>query len=892
MALSSIKRELYSPDGNGFLIGLMSYCSRGKLPNLRKKLQAAGTDFAREDFIDYKAYGKFPALICSDGNSDNARPITHIDYIMSALNEIGDPIRLQDWLLRFEEKAGTYTVIGYAGYCKCLDKVFKPDLWVNRIAEMEALWQMVPSVYKSKIDFEKLKADAQALSGPEFKITSSLKKEQLFTANDNGLAPFDDSRTWKKFDQIVEILDGKRGQKLTKDDFLRKNGKGRTYLEIGINAGQQDKIFDLLERHGDKLTAQDIKDHNLGHLFTMGNQAFWDAAVNNDLAKVKAALRLGLIDLEYKRTTDEGTALWACAHKGDADMVEALAAAGANADVKIGKYNPIHIAAYKGGTEVVGKVVAALEKQYADNPAALFDALTRKDGDNETPIQETGHNSFRDAVPIIEAAISRAQLKMVTQGNPDVTKVFSDGNTFLNVAARAGDLPLIQRTVKKLQQIYKYQPQQLYGALTQKGTDDRTPEDAARNAGKTEAADVIKEATTQVMVARGSIWDVYCAAERGDAALIKRFAAAKTADFNAGYGDKKWPPVMIAAYKGQEAAYDALIEGGANPDARSSERYNASALTMAGYAGATAIAQKIIPKLKEKYGDDATGLFKALTFKDCDGYSPYMAAKGKGQNSTAAVIDQAVMEMLPQVLEWDAKTLKDTEAYRVLGERGKLPELFKAERWKGKLAELQETWKALPSDYASQVKYDDAFAAAYLLTYPIAEISSKAQLLPREGKTQSALEFKPTWDHIDQVVDQLDHSGERLTKEDLLKKASDGKTLLHKGIEFGQTDKIFDILAISEDRLGKAELLDRNGGSDKSNLDLLAEQGKLALVFTPDNWGNNVREMQECWSRVHNSHKQQLDGKEGRPSYKRILQESNALSVKLLQLGARAVGEA
>lgn len=61
-------------------------------------------------------------------------------------------------------------------------------------------------------------------------VLATLTKEELFRANEQGLCLMDTPSTWKQFARVEKALKD-NGEPLTKDDFLKKNAKGQTWLE-------------------------------------------------------------------------------------------------------------------------------------------------------------------------------------------------------------------------------------------------------------------------------------------------------------------------------------------------------------------------------------------------------------------------------------------------------------------------------------------------------------------------------------------------------------------------------------------------------------------------------------------------------------------------------------
>lgn len=860
--LSDVKKKIYVPDKDGFLDNLLIACKDNTLPALRQKLQDAGTDFASNDFMQL-ANGTQPAW--NTRGADGKKPIHYIDYIARILVENNDPIKLEDWKFNIVAENEPHTLISYAAKLKLLDKVFAPDIWVNRIADMEALWQCVPDEHKSQINFAELKQTAELSNAPALEITASLRKESLFTPNDKGLSPLDTIRNWQKIWQIAAAL-AANNEALTKADLLRQNGRGRTYLEIGFESGQQHTIVALLARRNETITPQDVKDARLERFVIENSKKFYEAVKDGETHMAETMIKAWIIDLEYRPTPIAETAL--CLAKVNDTLFNIILQAGANPDVTYHNTSLLGSAAYQGRENIVIQLIAALEKKFDKEPNKLHAVLTRRDADDYNPIRNAkryGNNILHT----IEQAINRAQFRMSDKTDLNITKILPGDNNLMHLAAVNGDLSFVQKVIEK----YKDQPQVLCDALVQQNSTGKTPEQTARDAGNKVIEGLLQETLEQLNINRGDVKSFYQAAEAGNDTLVTRFIAAKTVPVDAPYFDQNATALMIASQQNHDKVVDILLANGADADARSLGPR--SVLSNACYRSTASIVTKIITALQKKYHDKPVALFKALTFKHQDRESPYYIAT-KENKVIAPLIEQAVLSMFPQVPQWDNKTLIEADAYRVFGEHGKLAELFAPQRWKGKLNELEDAWRTVPVVHKKQVNYDAVAAEAYQLSYPIDAITNKSEPL------LTMLASKTTWNHIDNIVIQLAKHGEKLTKADLLHKAGGGKTLLYKAIEFGQTDKIFTILTASGERLGRAELSEKPDNGP-SILELLTQQKKLSALFTVGNWVGNVREMHDCWARVATPDKTQLDGKENHPSYHRIVSEVNAQSNKNLQ---------
>ncbi len=134
--------------------------------------------------------------------------------------------------------------------------------------------------------------------------------------------------------------------------------------------------------------------------------------------------------------------------------------------------------------------------------------------------------------------------------------------------------------------------------------------------------------------------------------------------------------------------------------------------------------------------------------------------------------------------------------------------------------------------------------------------------------------------------------GNELTRAMLWKKQTTGHTLMRDIIMAGQLDKAISTLAAKGERITREEWLQPHPcDSNMSPLEVAGMHYQLAAVFKSENWVNRVRDMQSLWARVPVAEREQLDGKEGRPSFKRMYSEANAASIKSLQSGGgRGIG--
>ncbi len=136
------------------------------------------------------------------------------------------------------------------------------------------------------------------------------------------------------------------------------------------------------------------------------------------------------------------------------------------------------------------------------------------------------------------------------------------------------------------------------------------------------------------------------------------------------------------------------------------------------------------------------------------------------------------------------------------------------------------------------------------------------------------------------VQEMLDAFGGKITREQLMLKPDGQATILRIAIIGGLLDKALGMLRASGGHLTKDDLLQREEGAEGTNLDLILKNGQIPALFKPEYWVGHVRDMQQVWLRVPTEHQALMDGNDGRPSFRRNLQQANAASAR--SLGGRA----
>ncbi len=137
--------------------------------------------------------------------------------------------------------------------------------------------------------------------------------------------------------------------------------------------------------------------------------------------------------------------------------------------------------------------------------------------------------------------------------------------------------------------------------------------------------------------------------------------------------------------------------------------------------------------------------------------------------------------------------------------------------------------------------------------------------------------------------DVLAPFGDKITREQLLAVQPGGNTLLGKAILNNMLRKALDMLHAAGERLSKDDLVSLDNGD--THLQHIISTGQMPVLFSPKYWVGHVREMQAVWTRVPGIRHTQMDGQEGRPSFKRMVQEANAASVQALRTSDRGIGD-
>ncbi len=99
-------------------------------------------------------------------------------------------------------------------------------------------------------------------------------------------------------------------------------------------------------------------------------------------------------------------------------------------------------------------------------------------------------------------------------------------------------------------------------------------------------------------------------------------------------------------------------------------------------------------------------------------------------------------------------------------------------------------------------------------------------------------------------------------------------------LKLGKVQEAVDALVKKGGRVTPRIMLESITGEGLTPLEMIATQEQLPELFTVKNCMHHVREMRECWKELTDTHKAQMDGRPGRPSFQDIIQTANQQAAK------------
>ncbi len=891
MSLRS-KREILEIDEDGFPDSLFRAARPGSgvtLESLRRQLKEQNLDFTKDDFFKPTLLGKFPAIICASKADDPA--ITLIKPVLDLMDDMGVKVTNDELRMRYGSRG---SIISMASNHGQIGAMLESRYWAKHPEQMQELWKIMSPAQKLGVDFAKLKAEAEKLNREVYKqhATDPLTKEAMFARQSpNGNTMLDHAESWDQLLTINQRL-ALSGEKLRKDDLLTTNKDGELYLTAGLKRGRKAEIMALLAANGEKLTSDDLRLYNLAPFFEDEQYKFWHAAAFGETEKVDRMLAEGGVNLEHSRH-DRGTPLFQATGSGHIEIVRTLLEAGADPSAvrKVNNESVLQHAVRMGQSECAVLIVDALEKRFEGNIDGLLKALHHRDNAGSHAAYIKKNPATAD---IVRKAVLYAELKSPKSIQNIEKPIFpNDGDTLLGLAIQLNDVDACQHILGIMQSKFAGNPDALRKALTlPPASGMQSMVTLAQMAGNSmisyaiDAALGNRSAETRPLaenVSKESM--LYQSACRGDTEGVRAIIAGGNVNLDAGFSSAQMTPLMVAAHNGYLEIVKLLLDAGANPDAQALGKGNA--LLFAVRSRNLQVVEAVIGKLKEHYNIDSGGLFSALTRKNSDGHSPYRLAE-INLPAAQSVIVKAARELYPKMVDYIPEMRKKIGLYDALANMNESAEYFAPERWKGKLGQMKQHWLNATAKVRENIDFDRNFTAAFNATHDLRKITSKESILPQPDKKGTPLEYAQGWKQIKSIRAQLDALGQPLTKADLMRTDHDGCSLLLAAVKSEAFREAMSIIHSSGERLTAAELLNTKDGTQKALLEQLTDYGCLQEVFEPSNWVNHVREMNDCWLRVPLAAKAQLDGNDGGPSFKRMLQQANAASARPRAFGSES----
>ncbi len=122
-----------------------------------------------------------------------------------------------------------------------------------------------------------------------------------------------------------------------------------------------------------------------------------------------------------------------------------------------------------------------------------------------------------------------------------------------------------------------------------------------------------------------------------------------------------------------------------------------------------------------------------------------------------------------------------------------------------------------------------------------------------------------------------------ITSTEALVNAQNGKSLFRKAVEAGALREALETLERHGGHVSRELLLEHHMVPTLTTLRLIAAQGKLAELFTPERCKGQVGMMRELWQGMESFYHEQMDGNEGRPSIAAVMLQANIHSAKAHQ---------
>ncbi len=279
--LLEIKREIYADEGrelredvlkdagiDWFDLPKMFEGRNGmaRLETYDKLLKEKGSKLTKEDVLMCNYEG--------DTMFSSKRAWDAFDKIAALLEANGETFGIEDFLTKRGHKP---SVLTRAAQHDAVDKIFKPSMWVGRVADMVKLWNTLRPLEQTNSmghdPFLLALSEAESQTyGPLFDSVQNKTPTDYISPiaveGDVKILPLGLPSVWKDLDVKRDLFaseEGANAKSITMDDLRQTTGfQDKTILEIAIKAGFLNKVIEIATKTGEGLALQDLiaKDAN------------------------------------------------------------------------------------------------------------------------------------------------------------------------------------------------------------------------------------------------------------------------------------------------------------------------------------------------------------------------------------------------------------------------------------------------------------------------------------------------------------------------------------------------------------------------------------------------------------------------------------------------------
>jgi hypothetical protein len=428
-----------------------------KFSDVVAALAQVGERFTKDDLRTSE--GPIGQLIQTRG-SNQISSMVLIEEIVTELAKHGEVITPNDWLTTQNRQGNALT---WAARNGLLHKVFAPLAWVDRAEDMDALWSHVPEKQRTLSDYDSRRDRARQLSTPEFKINPGLRKEELITvAPAIGHAPFQDQRTWKKWESIIAALHpgntaaptgrvlahafneiGGSNNSITKADLFKSGSGSKPFLKIAAEAGVLPQVIKYLEDRGETFGRDDYIKAGLEELIRDVDVKLYRAAEEGSDDTVRSLVSTRIPNLEAQHGQQQLTPLLGAASKGKTSTMRILLEANADPDARSGKIPSFSVlwgAAKHADDEGIGLVVAGLKRKYHDDAIKLLDSLLIIH-DGSSPLDVVRKADKKDAAKLLKDTINETSDAIVCMPERMLAEHVVGRKSGMELLTDSGQLP-------------------------------------------------------------------------------------------------------------------------------------------------------------------------------------------------------------------------------------------------------------------------------------------------------------------------------------------------------------------------------------------------------------------------------------------------------------------